>query len=134
MSFVLDTSVVSALMRGESSVVERLKAVASDRVSVPRPVFAEIEYGIERRPRSRRRDLLRGRYELVAKELRRAPWTDEVSRWFGIVKAGLERTGERLEDFDVAIAAHALATGATLVTANHDHMARIPGLKIEGWT
>jgi tRNA(fMet)-specific endonuclease VapC len=134
MTYVLDTSIVSALMRGEASVVARLKEVASDRVSVPYPVLAEIEYGIERLPRSRRRDLVRGRYDLVAKELRRAPWNDAVSRWFGIAKAGLERTGHRLEDFDVAIAAHALATGATLVTANRDQMARIPGLEIEGWT
>jgi tRNA(fMet)-specific endonuclease VapC len=37
-------------------------------------------------------------------------------------------------DFDAAIAAHALASGATLVTANLDHMARVPGLQIEDWS
>ena len=33
-----------------------------------------------------------------------------------------------------AIAAHALALDATLVTANVDHMLRVPGLLIEDWS
>jgi hypothetical protein len=33
----------------------------------------------------------------------------------------------------LAIAAHALATNATLVTANLAHMTRVPGLQIEDW-
>ena len=33
-----------------------------------------------------------------------------------------------------AIAAHALAVGGTLVTANVDQMTRVPGLAIEDWT
>ena len=44
----------------------------------------------------------------------------------------VERT--RVEDFDAAIAAHALAIGATLVTADVDHMNRVPGLKVENWS
>jgi tRNA(fMet)-specific endonuclease VapC len=47
---------------------------------------------------------------------------------------GLERRGTRIEDFDAAIAAHALASGAKLVTSNLDHMARVPGLQIEDWS
>ena len=41
----------------------------------------------------------------------------------------LERTGKRIEDFDAAVAAHALATRAVLVTANVQHMVRILGPK-----
>lgn len=58
----------------------------------------------------------------------------EVTDRFGEIKANLERRGERLEDFDVAIAAHALAAGAVLVTANRRHMARIKNLRIEMWS
>ena len=66
-------------------------------------------------------------------ELPRAPWTDAVSERFGLIKATLERSGRRIEDFDAAIAAHALAIDASLVTANLDDMSRVPGLKIEDW-
>jgi tRNA(fMet)-specific endonuclease VapC len=40
----------------------------------------------------------------------------------------------RIEDFDAAIAAHALAGGATLVTSNGRHMTGIPGLRVEDWS
>jgi tRNA(fMet)-specific endonuclease VapC len=52
---------------------------------------------------------------------------------FGRIKATLERRGTRIEDFDAAIAAHALALDATLVTANIGHMIRVPGLRVEDW-
>ncbi|MGH9361852.1 MAG: PIN domain-containing protein [Thermoanaerobaculia bacterium] len=133
MKYVLDTNAVSALMRGEPRVVERLRAATRRDVAVPQPVVAEIAYGIERLPRSKRRDALQERFDLVRTELARAPWTDSVSEHFGVVKAALERRGERIEDFDAAIAAHALAEGAVLVTANLDHMVRVPDLTIEDW-
>jgi tRNA(fMet)-specific endonuclease VapC len=56
-----------------------------------------------------------------------------VSERFAAIKATLERRGERIEDFDAAIAAHALAEGTVLVTADLDHMLRIPGLTVENW-
>jgi tRNA(fMet)-specific endonuclease VapC len=45
----------------------------------------------------------------------------------------LEKRGKQIEDFDAAIAAHALAGDAVLVTANIDDMTRIPGAKVEDW-
>ena len=56
-----------------------------------------------------------------------------MSQAFGQIKAALERRGTRIEDFDAAIAAHALAAEATLVTADITHMTRVPGLRIEDW-
>jgi len=56
-----------------------------------------------------------------------------VRHAYGRIKAVLERRGTRIEDFDAVIAAHAVASGAALVTANRDHMARVPGLQIEDW-
>jgi tRNA(fMet)-specific endonuclease VapC len=43
----------------------------------------------------------------------------------------MERKGRRIEDFDAAIAAHALAHDATLVTDNVKHMAAVPDLRLE---
>jgi tRNA(fMet)-specific endonuclease VapC len=131
---VLDTNVVSALMKGDPVVMERLKQRSKGDVSVPQPVLAEIAYGIERLPKSKRKDALQERFDLVRSELARSSWSDEVSESFGRIKAVLEKKGQRIEDFDAAIAAHALATGAVLVTANLDHMTRIPGLTVEDWS
>lgn len=134
MTYILDTNAVSALMRGDEAVVTRLAAHSPADVAVPQPVVAEIAYGLERLPRSRRRRLLQARFDLVCSEIPRTAWTDAVSQAYGRIKATLERRGTRIEDFDAAIAAHALAVGATLVTANLEHMARVPGLKVEDWT
>ena len=134
MTYVLDTNAVSALMKGNAAVVERLAATEPARIAVPQPVLAEIAFGIERLPRSRRRNALQARFDLLCAELPRAEWTDVVSQMYGRVKATLERRGTPIEDFDAAIAAHALALDATLVTANLDHMARVPGLRIEDWS
>lgn len=134
MIYILDTNAVSALMKGSPAVVAHLTAVTPADVAIPQPVLAEIAFGIERLPRSKRRTSLQARWDLVSAELPRAEWTDAVSQAFGRIRATLERRGARIEDFDAAIAAHALALEATLVTANLDHMIRVPGLRVEDWS
>jgi tRNA(fMet)-specific endonuclease VapC len=120
-------------MKGAPAVVDRLAATEPGDVGIPQPVVAEIAYGIERLPRSKRRRTLQGRFDLICSELQRVEWTDAVSHTYGRIRASLERRGTRIEDFDAAIAAHALALGATLVTSNVDHLARVPGLRVEDW-
>jgi tRNA(fMet)-specific endonuclease VapC len=132
--YVLDTNAVSALMKGDARTVERLRATDRADAAVPQPVIAEIAYGIERLPRSKRRNTLASRFDLIRTQLARVPWTDAVSERYGFIKATLERRGERIEDFDAAIAAHAMAEEAVLVTANLQHMARIPGLTVDDWS
>jgi tRNA(fMet)-specific endonuclease VapC len=133
-TFLLDTNVVSALVRGDPAPSRRLLALAPDEVFVPQPVIAEIRYGLERLPRSRRRSALEQRCGRLLGALQRAEWTDAVSARFGLLKAELERAGARIDDFDAAIAAHALAMGAMLATANTRHFTRVSGLQVEDWT
>jgi tRNA(fMet)-specific endonuclease VapC len=132
-SYVLDTNVVAALMRGEQKVVARLERVTRAMVAVPEPAWAEIAYGLARMPASRRRQRLMDRLELLRDELPSVVWSSEVSDAFGHLKASLEAKGQRLEDFDLAIAAHALAHDAVLVTANVRHLGRIDELEVEDW-
>jgi tRNA(fMet)-specific endonuclease VapC len=120
-------------MRGSAAMVDRLAATEPADVAIPQPVVAEIAYGIARLPRSKRRRTLQARFDLVCSELQRVEWTDAVSHAYGRIKATLERSGTRSEDFDAAIAAHALALNAILVTTDLGHMARVPGLRVEDW-
>jgi tRNA(fMet)-specific endonuclease VapC len=134
MKYVLDTNTVLFLMRGDSEVSSRLIAHQRKDVSLPQPVVAEIEYGLARMPRSARRARLRRRFDILLADLTRAEWTDDVSKAFGLIKAELEKRGERIEDFDVAVASHAVSRDAVLVTDNIEHMSRVPRLRLENWT
>lgn len=133
MKYVLDTNTLSAVMRSDPLVLSRLRRANRRDVVVPQPVLAEVAYGVARLPKSRRRQLLEERFEVLAGTFDRIEWTDAVSDTFGRIKASLERKGQRIEDFDAAIAAHALANNATLVTDNAKHMARISELLLEDW-
>jgi tRNA(fMet)-specific endonuclease VapC len=133
MNYVLDTNVVSALMRAEAAASARLLHARPGEVGIPQPVLAEVEYGLARLPGSRRRRTLEQRLELLLGSLERVLWNDRVSRCFGELKTKLESRGVRIDDFDVAIAAHAVAHGAILVTDNLRHFARIDGLEVERW-
>ncbi len=134
MKYLLDTNAVSALMKRDPQVINRLRTASARSIAVPQPVLGEILYGLERLPPSKKRSVLRERLELIRVEFSRADWTDTVSEVFASIKVVLEKKDQRIEDFDVAIAAHAVAVGAVLVTADLDHMTRIPGLKVEDWS
>lgn len=134
MKYILDTNAVSALMKGEASVLKRLSKESKSDVYIPGPVIAEIAYGIARLPKSKKRESLQARFELIQTEIQRIAWTDEVSLRFGEIKATLEKRGQRIEDFDAAIAAHAHEPESVLVSANTDDMIRAPGLHVEDWS
>jgi tRNA(fMet)-specific endonuclease VapC len=131
---VLDTTALSALMRSEPATSERLLRADPEQVKVPQPVVAEISYGLARLPRSKRRQALEDRLTILLRSMPRLSWNDEVSKTFGDLKADLEKRGLRVDDFDVAIAAHAVALEGTLVTENLRHFRRIRGLSVESWS
>jgi tRNA(fMet)-specific endonuclease VapC len=133
MKYVLDTNALSALMKGDVKATGRLVSEARSDVLLPEPVVAEIAFGLKRLPESAKRRQLDQRFSLFCEELNVVAWSREVSLSFGEIKATLERRGTPLEDFDIAIAAHALANDAVLVTANPKHMKRIRGLTLQDW-
>lgn len=134
MKYVLDTNTLSLAMKGDREVCARLLTLPRTDVLVPQPVIAEIRYGLSRLKKSKRRDALTQRFDLFLDRAMRAEWTDEVSRAFGLLKFDLERKGTRLEDFDVAIAAHAIVLDGVLVSMDEKHLARIPDLRLENWS
>ena len=134
MRYVLDTTVASALLRAEPGPSSRILQERPADVLLPQPAVTEIRYGLARLPSSRRKRELERRLVTLLAALVRAEWSDEVSRCFGDVKADLERRGERVDDFDVAIAAHAIAHDAAVVTLNTRHFAGIRSLRVEDWT
>jgi tRNA(fMet)-specific endonuclease VapC len=112
-----------------------LKARPPGEIAVVPPVVAEIEYGIQRlEPGSRKRTLLVDRQAKLLSAIRVLDWTPQASVRFGGIKAALERSGQFIDDFDIAAAAIALAHDAQVITANLPHFARVEGLGCRHWT
>ena len=118
MRYLLDTNTVSALMRGQQEVAARVAKTPREDVAISQVTVAEIEFGLRYLPASKRRGALEAQWAAIGSELIRLAWDDEVSRRFGERKARLERAGNQMSDFDLAIAVHAVAYGLTLVTAD----------------
>ncbi len=131
MKYLLDTNTVAALMKGQTAAATRLAATPREDVAISQVTAAEIEFGLRYMPASKRRRLLLGQWAAIGGELMRIHWDDQVSRTFGERKARLERAGSRMSDFDLAIAAHAIAYELIVVTADRD-FERLR-IRVENW-
>jgi tRNA(fMet)-specific endonuclease VapC len=131
---LLDTNIASELIHGNPQVLANLALHPRGHVAIAQPVVAEIEFGLALLPRGKRRDELSRRWSRFSDELLRVQWSDSVSLHFASIKARLRKSGLVIEDFDVAIAAHAQAWDLTLVTNNIRHFSRIKDLRLVDWT
>jgi len=63
-----------------------------------------------------------------------APWDGDAAEVHASMRHHLISTGRTIGEMDMMIAAHAMSLGATLVTNNTRHFARLsPSLMIENW-
>ena len=129
-TYLLDTSAISALMRAESPMASWLSSVGpDDRVIICVIVRGEILFGIERLAPGRRRTELEGRagklFAILPCEAIPAAAADR----YATLKASQQRRGLPLDENDLWIAAMALALNATLVSSDSDFQS-IEGLPV----
>ncbi len=92
-------------------------------------VAAELRYGCAK---SGSRRLLNAVEDLLG-EINVVPFDIPADAEYGGIRSQLEAAGKPIGGNDLLIAAHAYATGATIVTANTDEFKRVRGLKVENW-
>ncbi|MGH9493793.1 MAG: type II toxin-antitoxin system VapC family toxin [Candidatus Sulfotelmatobacter sp.] len=129
--YLLDTNMASYVIKGNlAHVRENLRRVPMSEVSVSTVTEAELRFGVARKPQATRLQLAVDEFLLRVDIL---PWDSEAARHYATLRAALEDSGTPMGNLDMMIAAHALATGATLVT--HDRVFhRVKQLLIEDWT
>ena len=91
---------------------------------------AELRFGA-----ARRRDLpkLTAAVEEFLIRVEVLPWDSDAARRYAELRAALEGVGEPMGNLDLMIAAHALATGTTLVSSD-PVFRRVKGLRLADWT
>jgi tRNA(fMet)-specific endonuclease VapC len=113
--YMLDTNTVSYIAKGHSKAARsRMLNLEEDEVVCLSVITeAEIRYGLAKRPEA---VALRERMEWFLAAVKVLPWGRDEARAYGALRAKLESSGKTLENMDMMIAAHAIATGAVLVT------------------
>lgn len=129
--YLLDTDTVIYLLKGHPAVVENLKNHLHEPIKISVITYMELQYGAYK---SQRVAANLAKIKSLGQSIEVATITMVVAEIFGMLKADLEKVGIRLDDFDLAIAACALANNLILVTNNTKHFERIEGLKLENWT
>jgi tRNA(fMet)-specific endonuclease VapC len=129
---MLDTcACIEVIRKRGGPILERLIRCGAGGACVSAITLSELEYGVEKSTSPER-----NRLALLAfvAPLQVLSYDDRAANAYGAVRADLESRGEGIGPLDTLIAAHALAIGATLVTANLREFARVPGLKVVDWS
>lgn len=128
--YMLDTNIISDLIRNpKGKAAKRIARVGEDNICTSIIVAAELRYGCAKSGSSR---LLEAVEDLLD-EINILPFDVPADAEYGGIRAELEAAGKPIGSKDLLIAAHAYATGATIVTANAGEFDRIRGLKVENW-
>ena len=130
--YLLDTNVVSHIMQGrDAALLARLTQVPVGQAAMSSITLAELEYGLHRKGQPPR---LRQALAQVLLRMDVLPWDEEVATCYGELCSSLETQGISLSDFDMMIAAHAVAADITLVSRDKA-FAQVPAerLSLEIW-
>jgi tRNA(fMet)-specific endonuclease VapC len=130
LAYLLDTNILSDLLRHPQGTVARKIAAAGEQsVCTSIIVAAELRYGANKSGSRKLAD----RIELILSALEILPLDTPADRHYAGLRHHLTRAGNLIGPNDMLIAAHALSAGLTLVTANTGEFSRVPGLNVENW-
>ena len=128
--YMLDTNVISDLIRNpQGRCAKRIAKAGEDRICTSIIVAAELRYGCAKSGSKR---LLKAVEDLLG-EITVLPFDAPADAEYGAIRSELEAGGTPIGSNDLLIAAHACASGATIVTANANEFKRVRGLKVENW-
>ncbi|MBV6645376.1 MAG: type II toxin-antitoxin system VapC family toxin [Cyclobacteriaceae bacterium] len=131
MDYLLDTCVVSDLVKGDRGTVSHFKSITPAQVGISSVTAYELRYGLLKNPqiRSSTKQAVLG----FLIDVTILPFGDWEANTASEIRAGLEKSGTPIGAYDVLIAATALSRELILVTSNEREFTRVPELTIENW-
>jgi tRNA(fMet)-specific endonuclease VapC len=127
--YLLDTDTVSFALRGEGQVGVHIRGCRPSELCISAITVAELRYGADRRGARKLHVLI----DAFTSAVEVAPFDEAAAREFGRIGDLLAERGTPIGEFDVLIAAHAVALRCTLVTNNVRHFSKVSGLALENW-
>ena len=128
--YLLDTDTIIYNLKGNEAVKKNLQRHINDPMKMSVITLMELYYGAHKSTKVASNlakiKRLEAEFEIISTG-------NESADIFGMLKATLEKSGLRLDDFDLIIASCAMVHNLTLVTNNVAHFKRIEGLKLANW-
>jgi tRNA(fMet)-specific endonuclease VapC len=134
MKYMLDTNIVSYLLRGQfASLEQRILNTEYDQVCISVITAGELAYGFARATPSRRMVSMQAKLTALLQAIQTRPLPDGAGGQYGQIRSILEKKGTPIGGNDLWLAAHALEEDLVLVTNNIREFERVKGLKLENW-
>lgn len=132
MSYLLDTNVVTAILKKNQRVKQRLREASSNgqEAFISGITYYEVKRGLLATNATRQLS----DFEDLCQKYKVVSVLDEIAilERAAAIHAELKRKGTPLEDADILIAATAITQGLILVSHDTD-MLRVPGIVLEDW-
>lgn len=128
--YMLDTNIVSHVIRGDVSVQARLQSIPMDSVCISAITEAELLRGVAKKPDAKHLP------SLVKAFLSRVdvlPWDSTAAASYAVFRTSCEKAGKSLGAMDMLIAAHSIAVNAVLVTNDKAFYNTGDSLTLEDW-
>lgn len=128
--YLLDTNMLSDLVKHPGGrVAGRIAEVGEHSICTSLIAAAELRYGAAKS----RSGNIAERVDLVLSALQVLALEAPAERHYAEIRHHLNCRGTPIGPNDLLIAAHALALGLIVVTANLSEFSRVPGLALENW-
>lgn len=111
-------------------VIQRFKNVEIGLIGISSISISELHYGVYKSTRIKQN---LKRLEEFLNPFEIYPYDENASRYYGKIRAQLEKQGAVIGPLDMLIAAHALSKDLILITNNEKEFKRIKSVKVENW-
>ena len=135
MRYLLDTNVLSEAVKTnpDKSVMKKFGRNQDEMVTAA-PVWHELQFGCQRLPRSRKKEVIAlFLNDVVRRKMLILPYDDRAAEWHARERARLSSKGITPSFVDGQIAAIAKVNGLILVTRNIDDFKPFSEFKLENW-
>jgi tRNA(fMet)-specific endonuclease VapC len=129
--YLLDTNIVSYWMRGDRSLMDKIRSYSPSDLSLSTITLAEILYGIEKSPIKKKER--RTKIDRICSQLELHPFDEPAAEKYALIRSRLERDGLIISGRDLQIASISMANRLCIVTHNTKEFNRIKDLTVEDW-
>lgn len=130
MKYLLDTNTCIAFLKGNQTVVEKIRLVGIENLLLCSVVKAELWFGACKSERITANQAVLKEFFMQFSSI---SFDDNAIEHYGDIRALLSKAGKPIGANDFLIAAIARANQLTLVTNNTREFVRVPDLLLEDW-